>query len=270
MSRITPQEAVEAIKDWGVEFRPYGGPGWASHTTAGGWDPVGVAHHHTGGSGALLQAGWNASKEAMARLLRIGRSDLDGPLCALAPVFVGKGKRVVLGIGWGNCNHAGLIDNDVARALRAGSFQGGGRGGAEQIDGNAILYGLEYMHPGTSAPWPDELLEAGHRTAAALCEAHGWARKNWAGSNAEHRELTTRKVDRSWQGWGDGMRKAIAELATQSTDPAPDAWVRSPRIQDAISDLRVAAGFKAEDGRKRQAAFLRRQAAELAERFPNN
>jgi hypothetical protein len=265
MSRISAADAVVAIKDWGVEFRPRG-DNWASFTTAGGWDPVGIAHHHTGGSGALLEPGWNPSKEAMARLLRIGRSDLDGPLAPLAPVFVGKGKRVVLGIGWGNCNHAGTIDNDVARALRAGSFTGGGRGGLETVDGNAILYGLEYMHPGTSAPWPDELLDAGHRTAAALCEAHGWKRDHWAGSNAEHRELTTRKVDRSWAGNGDGMRRAIAALAETSREP--DGWLRIDPVQDAVDRLVVAAKRKDAEGRKHQAAYLRRQAAELRERFP--
>lgn len=269
MSRISPATAVESLKDWGVDFRPWG-EGWGSRTTAGGWDPIGVAHHHTAGSGVLAHDGGSLgpSQRSMLNLLAQGHPDLDGPLCHLAPTFLGRGKKAaVFGIGWGNCNHAGLIDNDVARALRAGSFAGGGRGGAEQIDGNAILYGLEYLHPGDGTPWPEELLEAGHRTAAALCEAHGWAPKNWAGSNAEHKELTTRKIDRSWSGGGDGMRREIRRLAeTQVKEPAP--WVRNPPIEDAIQALREAAGFKASVGRKNQAAALRELARETAERFP--
>lgn len=274
MGRISAATAVEALKDWGVDFRPWGA-GWASRTTPGGWDPVGVAHHHTAGSGVLAHSDGKLgpSQRSMLDLLARGR-DLDGngtpdgPLCHLAPTFLGRGKRAaVYGIGWGNCNHAGYIDNDVAGALRRGEFRGGGRGGAEQVDGNALLYGLEYLHPGDSTPWPEELLEAGHRTAAALCEAHGWARKNWPGSNAEHRELTTRKIDRSWQGWGDGMRGAISRLAEEgSKDPAP--WVRNDPVQEAIDQLRAAAQFKRDVGRRRQAAALREFADDVAARFP--
>lgn len=261
------------MRDWGVDFRPWG-ENWASRTTPGGWDPIGVAHHHTAGSGVLLHDGGTLgpSQRSMLQLLAIGR-DLDGngspdgPLCQLAPTFLGRGKKAaVFGIGWGNCNHAGYIDNDVARALRAGSFDGGGRGGAEQVDGNSILYGLEYLHPGDGTPWPDELLDAGHRTAAALCEAHGWDRRNWPGSNAEHRELTTRKIDRSWAKAGDGMRTAIRELSARSQEPAP--WVRNPPVQEAIEQLRKAAEYKKTVGRKHQAAALREFARDVAERFP--
>lgn len=266
MTRISAATAVEAIQDWGVNFRPWG-TGWASRTTAGGWDPVGIAHHHTGGSGVLQHddGSLGPSQRTMLNMLAAGRPDLDGPLNHFSPVWLGKGRRVVFGIGWGNCNHAGFIDNDVARALRAGTFAGGGRGGAEQIDGNALLYGLEYLHPGDATSWPDELLDAGHRTAAALSEAHGWKRDHWAGSNAEHRELTVRKVDRSWGGWGDGMRRRIAELSREGTEPE---WVRTERISEAIRKLRAAADNKREAGHKAQAAALKQAAEELAKDFP--
>jgi hypothetical protein len=269
VSRISAAAAAEALRDWGVDFRPWGA-GWADRTTAGGWDPIGIAHHHTAGSGVLAHDSGKlgASQRSMLDLLTRGRPDLDGPLCHLAPTFLGKGKKAaVFGIGWGNCNHAGFIDNDVARALRAGSFAGGGRGGPETVDGNSILYGLEYLHPGDGTPWPEELLEAGHRAAAALCEAHGWKPGNWAGSNAEHRELTTRKIDRSWSGAGDGMRKQIEALARGDVrEPAP--WVRTADVQAAIRSLVAAADDKARVGRKRQAAALRSYANDLRVRFP--
>ena len=268
MSRITPADAVEALKDWGVDFQPWG-DNWSQQTTAGGWDPIGITHHHTGGSGVLAHdhGSLGSSQRSMLNLLRVGRSDLDGPLCHLAPTFLGAGKKArVFGIGWGNCNHAGYIDNDVARALRAGSYSGGLRGGSETTDGNSILYGFEYLHPGDSTPWPDELLEAGHRASAAISEAHGWAPAHWAGSNAEHRELTTRKVDRSWTGWGDGMRRQIKLLAEQGKDPAP--WGRSAAIERALEELRSAATAKARRGARRQAAALREFVSEISDKFP--
>src|SRR5688500_9552294 len=122
-----PAVLVEAIKDWGVEFRPYplDTRPWHTFTTPGGWDPVGVMHHHTTGSPALLDEGMNNSKAAMLRLLRIGRDldgngTMDGPLCHFAPTFMARGKRVVFGIGFGNTNHAGYGGANVASAIRNG------------------------------------------------------------------------------------------------------------------------------------------------------
>ena len=275
MSRVNAATLVEAIRDWGVDFRPYR-PDWATQTTAGGWDPVGIGHHHTAGSGVLDHepgGGIGPRQRSMLELLRNGRSDLDGPLCHFAPLYVGRGKLVVYGIGMGNTNHAGYIGARVAEQLRKGKFKGvdaSGRG-REDVDGNSMLYGLEYLHPGDGTPWPDELLEAGHRTAAAICDAHGWKRDNWAGSNAEHRELTARKVDRSWPGWGDGMRAAITELAATGVgDPAPSGWRRSPDIQLAIRTLVRAADKKLAYGRKAQHAALREHVRELREQFPSD
>lgn len=270
MTRVLAGTLVEAIKDFGVEFRPYRSD-WAVQTTAGGWDPVGVAHHHTAGRGVLSHGEGGKigpSQESMLELLRVGRSDLDGPLCHFAPVYVGRGKLVVYGIGMGNTNHAGYIGRDVAAALRRGMFDGSVRG-SESVDGNSMLYGLEYLHPGDATPWPDELLEAGHRTAAAICDAHGWDRDHWAGSNAEHRELTARKVDRSWSGWGDKMRAAIHELAKQPVgDPAPVGWVMTKDIEDALKILRRAADKKQASGRKRQSDALRQHIREIRAEFP--
>lgn len=266
---VTPRQLEVAIKDWGVEFRPYpySDAHWASATTAGGWAPIGIMHHHTAGSAALLEPGWNPSKAAMLRLLRIGHDELDGPLCHFAPMFAGKGKRVVYGIGWGNCNHAGEGRAEVARRVRNGSFSGGVTG-ADTVDGNPLFWGLEYMHPGTSAPWPDELLDSGHRVACAISEASGWSRKAWPGSQAEHKEWSGRKIDRSWSGAGDGMRRAIATLASGAQDPEVDGWVRNAPVQDVIASLRKAAEFKEGVGRKHQAEALLEHARELRRQFP--
>lgn len=267
---VTPSHALTAMHDFGVDVRPYS-ENWWTFTTAGGFNPVGIAHHHTGGSAALLTPG-SLSQKAMHRMLRAGRPDLDGPLCHFAPTFNGVGKRaIVYAIGWGNCNHAGLIARNVADLLKAGKYTGQAPG-PDAVDGNSILYGFEYLHPGDRTSWPDELLDAGHRAAAALCEAHGWDGANGPGSNAEHRELTTRKPDRSWSGWGDGMRAAVARLLVSSDDdttpPDPQGWVRPEKLQDAIRALRAQADVFEERNQPRKAEFLRAEARVLAKRFP--
>lgn len=270
-----PTDLVEAIQDWGVEFRPYpfSSQPWYDFTTPGGWDPQGVAHHHTGGPLALCQGSTlNSSKAAMLRLLRIGR-DLDGngtpdgPLCHFAPTFMGTGKRVVYGIGFGNTNHAGMIAANVAAAIRTGTYRGAAPG-PDAVDGNSILYGLEYLHPGTTALWPDELLDAGHRTAAAICEAEGWSPGAWAGSQAEHREITRRKVDRSWVGWGTGLRAAVADLAA-SKPTEPDGWERTPAVAESIQLLRTEGKRFHDLGFPRRARVCRTTARDLSEKFPN-
>ena len=270
MTAASPREVVVAIKDWGVDFRPYpfDDRAWGSFTTAGGWDPIGIMHHHTTGPMSLLADGMNRSKNATLRLLRVGRPDLGGPLCHFSPVFVGKGKLVVYGIGAGNVNHAGMGRSSVADQVRRGRFNGNASG-RDDVDGNVLFWGLEYMHPGLpNIPWPDELLEAGHRTAAAICEASGWSRNAWPGSNVEHREWTSRKPDRSWDGWGDGMRKAIKSLADSSTTPEIDGWVRNKPIKEALHSLVEAAKFKDSVGRHHQAGVIRQHIHQLRKQFP--
>lgn len=267
---MKPQLLEEAIKDWGVEFRPYpfSDKPWHQFTTPGGWAPVGIMHHHTTGYKTMLEPGWNKDKGNMLRLLRSGRPGLDGPLCHLAPTFMGKNKRVVYGIGWGNVNHAGAGRPAVASAVRLGKFDGNAYGD-DAVDGNVLFWGLEYLHPGLPGiPWPDELLDAGHRTAAAICEASGWTAKSWQGSNIEHREWSGRKPDRAWAQWGTGLRSAIDVLASSTTEPEVDGWLRNSPVQDAIRSLVRAAEFKERRGRKHQADALREHARELRKQFP--
>jgi len=71
-STVTPGAVVTALKDWGCTVRPYqpDGAAWYGHTTPGTFAPVGIMHHHTAGSAALLTS--EASIAAMLRLLRVG------------------------------------------------------------------------------------------------------------------------------------------------------------------------------------------------------
>lgn len=214
MSYRTPQELVEAFRDWHVPVRAYEPDGrpWYSHTTNGGWDPHGVLHHHTAGSSRLLHS--NLSRRAMLRILRNGYSGLPGPLCHFSPAMDGDGRAVLWLVGWGNANHAGLGDPVNLAQLSAGNYRGR-RPTQSSRDGNGALYGLEYMHPGDSTRWPDELLEVGHLAGAAINDAHGWDPVSGSRSHLDHREWTPRKIDRSWHG---DVRQAVREL--QQAGPA--------------------------------------------------
>lgn len=269
MSIISPDAAIEAMKDFGVDVRPYpfDSRPWYNFTTAGGWNPIGIIHHHTTGTRSLLTPGSDTQK-AMLRLLRIGRSDLDGPLCHFAPTFNGAGKKsIVYAIGWDNVNHSGLMARNVYDALRAGAYTGE-RPGADAVDGNTVTYGIEYLHPGDATPWPDELLDAGHTAAAALCDAHGWDGSQRPGSNCEHREATSRKVDRSWSGWGDGMRAAVARAKPMTQPSEPDGWLRPERVTDSIKLLRAQARAYEARGAVRKADVCREEARHLLAKFP--
>lgn len=232
MSYRTPQELVEAFRDWHVPVRAYEPDGrpWYSHTTSGGWNARGVLHHHTAGSGRLLTS--DLSRRAMLRILRNGYSGLPGPLCHFAPAMDGNGRAVLWLVGWANVNHAGLGDPTNLAQLKAGNYRGR-RPTQSTVDGNSSLYGLEYMHPGDATRWPDELLEVGHLAGAAINDAHGWEPVKGSRSHLDHREWTPRKIDRSWHG---DVRQAVLEL--QQAGPAGSegtmSWSdRLPRVGDA-------------------------------------
>lgn len=255
---VTPSQLVTALKDWGVTVKAYepDGKPWHSHTTPGGWSPVGVMHHHTAGSSKLLTDA--ATVEAMLRLLRVGRTDAPGPLCHLAPAMIpGTGDARVWLLGWGNVNHGGMGSSRTLNAVKGGKYAGAAPG-VDDVDTNPWYWGLEYLHPGTSLAWPDALLEAGHRAACAICEAQGWSVPSWPGSNVEHRESTTRKIDRSWSGdlraairdtieGGKDMAftdaditrfvKALLDASVDNLDPATGQPAGSIRVRTILSQL---------------------------------
>jgi hypothetical protein len=223
MSQVTPTSLVEALKDWGVDAVPWepDGQPWHAHTTAGGWAPIGVLHHHTTGPAEVLTS--TAWVTATLKVLRDGRKNLVGPLCHLAPAMnPATGKARVWLIGWGNTNHAGMGCSDIDALVRRGVYTPR-KPGPDDADGNPLYWGLEYVHPGGSTPWPDALLDAGHRAAAAICDAEGWHRDSWGGSQIEHRQRTARKPDRSWTGSVQDAVHALALGITPTTTTQEDA-----------------------------------------------
>lgn len=219
---VTPSALVTALRDWGCAPEPYEPDrrAWHAHTTPGGWKPVGIGHHHTTGPRQLLTH--SSPQVSTLRVLRDGRSDVPGPLCHLAPAMVpGTSRARVWLVGWGNVNCSGRGSSRTLDRVAVGTYNGT-RPGPDDTDGNPYLWGLEYLHPGDDTPWPDALLDVGHRAACAICQVSGWSVTAWPGSNIEHREWTTRKIDRSWTG---DLRAAIRRLAQRGPGmDAQDVW----------------------------------------------
>ena len=173
----TPTRYVDALKQEGLKLTAH--PGWAETDRPGPWEPHGIAVHHTGPF---------STNAAMIDLLRKGRSDLPGPLCHAG---IRKSGIVDL-VGWQDTNHAGLIDPLVARAIKNGEPAPAPRTGADSVDGNAMLYGIECYNDGDGKdPWPLEQKQAIVLYCAAICRLHGWN----ANHVIYHKGLTTRKPD---------------------------------------------------------------------------
>jgi hypothetical protein len=162
----------------------------------------------------------------MRRLLWVGRitadpaTTLHGPLCHGNVSMVGDTDRArVWLIGYGIANHAGKGSSRTLARVRAGTYAGQAPG-PDDTDGNPRYFGLEYSHPGDgTTPWPDALLDCGHRAHCAYAEAAGWPRHEWPGRGVEHREWTTRKIDRRWPG---DLRAAIARVSEEKDMPLTD------------------------------------------------
>ena len=230
MSAQAAARMVEALEDWGCHVRAYepDGRDWWRHTTPGEWRPEGVMHHHTTGTAKILTD--KLTQEVTLNLLRKGRPGLPGPLCHGAPAMVpATGTARVWLIGWGNVNHAGAGSSRVLGQVKAGTYAGR-EPGPDDTDGNPWFWGLEYLHPGDATTWPDALLEQGHRAACALGDFSGWDRSTWPGRQAEHREWTSRKIDRSWRG---DVHAAVRRTLTEGTDMAlTDTEIQ--RIAEAV------------------------------------
>lgn len=187
MSQVmTDEEIIAALTRWQVRFVKVrrGGVPWREHhrpaSTGDFGQMSGILNHHTGPF---------SSVHGMVAVLWRGRSDLPGPLCHMSTAPDG---RVFL-LGWnGRANHAGAGARNVRDALQ--NELDPPDPGPDEIDGNAILYGNEVMHPGDRSPYPDAQIEAAVRLNAAICEHHQWS----ANSALMHREWTTRKPDMSW------------------------------------------------------------------------
>ncbi len=183
MSKVmTPDQIVAQLKKWKVPFA--GEDGWRTRGRPAslGWgDMHGIVNHHTATPKSVSDAATN-------RLLRVGRSDLPGPLAQ----FGTQRDGTVAIIAAGRSNHAGAVRPEVLndflndRHVTRPSTTAG-----ETVDGNAFLYGNEVHNSGTGEKYPDEQLRSIVLLNAAICDFHGWS--HFAAS--QHRNITARKVD---------------------------------------------------------------------------
>lgn len=194
---VSPTKALKAFKKEGIKVEPFGD--WSKHNRQGHgpWGPVhGVMLHHTATSGtrASLQACYD------------GRPGLPGPLCH---GVIDKDGTLYL-TGWGRCNHAGLGDAGVLRAvIREAPLP---KKQFTTVDGNSRFYGFECINLGNGKdPWPEVQIEAMVRASAALCRLHKWG-ANGATSVISHEEWQVGKIDPRGPGF-PGMREIRSRVA---------------------------------------------------------
>lgn len=182
-------------------------PKWKTHNrdaaTGKPFGPVhGVVIHHTAGVGP-----------GMAGLCYHGTASLPGPLCH---DFLAKDGTLYL-VGHGRTNHAGTVTPAVKAAIIAEDKPASQREqGAETVDGNDFLYGLEIENRGDGKdPYPAAQYDVAVRWAAARARYHGWSAQSVWG----HKEITTRKIDPSFP--MSTFRTAVAaRLASHPSAPA--------------------------------------------------
>lgn len=161
---MTAAAQLKQFKKWDVPYKAYGN--WETHNRnhKGKFDNVhGFMIHHTG-----------SDSKDQRKLLRDGYQALPGPLAQWGLAQDG----VVHLIGNGRCNHAGLGDPDVLRAVIRESYVSSPPSDNQAtVDGNAEFYGLEIWHSGNKL-----MTAAQYRTmcrmGAATCDYHDWNAKS--------------------------------------------------------------------------------------------
>lgn len=159
---------------WQTRNRGQRGDGWGRPDKG----VHGVMIHHT----------VTRELEATIRLVIKGQSDaVPGPLYAGVVDELGRCHMT----GWGRCNHAGLGDDDVLRAV----IREDARLPAPNelnTDGNARFYGFAGINLGDGVdPWSKPQLETLARVAALICRHHGWTQRSVIG----HKDWQRGKID---------------------------------------------------------------------------
>lgn len=172
--------ALKALRDIGLSVVETSGWRTRNRNHKGAWGPVhGVMLHHTVTQG---------TKSSLSAIIN-GRPDLPGPL---SQGLIAKDGTVYL-TGWGRCNHAGLGDSDVLKAVIAERFLPKKK--RNDTDGNARFYGFECINLGDGEdPWPAVQVQAMVLASAALIHAHGWG-TNGDTSVIGHSEWQVGKID---------------------------------------------------------------------------
>jgi hypothetical protein len=179
---LTLAQITAAYDKWHVRYQVYAGAGTRGRP-GGITDAIGITEHHTGGG--------SASASYLYFLFITGRPDegIPGPLCSEA---TDSGGTVHIG-AVGRANHAGMGSSTTRDKVRSESYPGYSSEispGPDNINGNPLYYGNEWIYSGTVPPTA-AMYRGAALAAAARIDAHDWS----ALSAFAHREHTRRKDD---------------------------------------------------------------------------
>jgi hypothetical protein len=175
---LAAQQFQTLVRKSGIPATFY--DGWATRNRGQRGDGWGItAKNPTGVHGVMLHH--TATRDA-ARTISIardiGQSDEVPP-----PLYAGlvdKSGHLHM-VGWGRCNHAGLGDDDVLRAVIAERSQLP-RPNEANTDGNARFYGFAGINLGDGEdPWPEPQLNTMARVSALVCRHHRWTQRSVIG-----------------------------------------------------------------------------------------
>lgn len=179
--------------------------GWATRNRGSrgtGWGPV---------NGVMLHQTVTKGVDYSISLAINGKPDEGVP----GPLYAGLIDKagVLHMVGWGRCNHAGLGDDDVLRAVIREDDPLPPDNEAN-TDGNSRFYGFAFINLGDKVdPYPTAQLRTGARVAALLCKEHGWTARSIVG----HYQWQPGKVDpRGPQGY---LIPSIRQIAHEWVAP---------------------------------------------------
>lgn len=184
---LTAQQFQTLVRKSGIRATFY--DGWATRNRGQRGDGWGITERNpTGVHGVLLH---HTVTRDLARTISIVRDvgqseEVPAPLY---PMVVDKAGGLHV-VAWGRCNHAGLGDDDVLRALIA--ERPTPKPNEANTDGNARLYGVAGINMGDGKdPWPEPQLETMAAVSALICRHHRWTQRSVLG----HLEWQPGKVD---------------------------------------------------------------------------
>lgn len=187
--------------------------------------PKVVIAHHTATRPSTTDA-------AVIRLLRVGRTDLPGPLCQI-----------------------GLARDGTAYVVAAGRANHAGTGGWHGVTGNANALGIEAFNDGLGEPWPHIQLDAYDRTCAAvlrhvdrdaswLCGHREWAPGRKIDPTGIDMNMMRSRVQNQLESGGDmALRKGDSGNAVAALQKALNAW--SPALGLTVDKIYGDATVKA-------------------------
>lgn len=175
--------------------------GWQTRNRGQRGDGWGITERNPGGvNGVMVHHTVTRDLAGTIRLIRdIGQPENDVPP-PLYPLLVDKAGHLHV-VAWGRCNHAGLGDDDVHRAVIAEHYPLP-KPNEANTDGNARYYGVAGLNRGDGVdPWPQAQVNTIAAVSALLCRAHRWTERSVIG----HREWTSAKPDPRDVGGGSLM-----------------------------------------------------------------